>query len=71
MSPSELSSRLEDILEAIKVIGTYTSGKTQDDYAAERISEASRHIPRAKYLGIPCGPWHRQHPPRHACPIVG
>lgn len=59
MASPELATRLEDILEAIAVIGAYTAGKTQVDYTAERmlrdavernlkrISEASRHIPRS------------------------
>jgi uncharacterized protein with HEPN domain len=86
MSSPELVSRLEDILEAIAVIGAYTTGKTQDDYAAERmlrdavernierISEASRHIPRrlkAKHAAIP---WRKVagigNILRHAYPIV-
>ena len=65
MALPEVASWLEDILEAIATISTYTSNKTFDDYIAERmlrdavernverISEASRHVPRrlkAKHL---------------------
>jgi hypothetical protein len=37
MASPEALSRLEDILEAIDTIGVYTSGKTQTNYAAERM----------------------------------
>jgi uncharacterized protein with HEPN domain len=86
MTTPELASRLEDILDAIAAISAYTSGKTFDDYAAERmlrdavernierISEASRHIPRglkAKHAEIP---WRKVagigNVLRHAYPIV-
>jgi len=86
MPSSELASRLEDILEAIAVIGTYTSGKTEDHYAAERmlrdavernverISEASRHIPRSLKAPHPQIPWRKVagigNILRHAYPIV-
>jgi len=71
MSSSELPSRLEDILEAIAVIGAYTTGKTLDDYATERmlrdavernverISEAPRHIPRSIKAKHPEIPWRK------------
>jgi uncharacterized protein with HEPN domain len=86
MASPELLSRLEDILEAIDAISSYTSGKTQTNYAAERmlrdavernierISEASRHVPRdlkAKHSEIP---WRKVagigNILRHAYPIV-
>jgi uncharacterized protein with HEPN domain len=86
MASPEALSRLEDILEAIDTIGVYTSGKTQTNYAAERmlrdavernierISEASRHVPmglKAKRSGIP---WSKVagigNILRHAYPIV-
>jgi uncharacterized protein with HEPN domain len=86
MASRELASRLEDILAAIAVIEAYTSGKTFDDYAAERmlrdavernierISEASRHISKsleAKHHEIP---WRNiagiGNILRHAYPIV-
>lgn len=86
MASPELASRLEDILEAIAVIGAYTSGKSQDDYAAERmlrdavernverISEASRHIPRHLKTRHPEIPWRKVAGSgnilRHAYPIV-
>jgi uncharacterized protein with HEPN domain len=53
------------------VIGAYTAGKTQGDYAAERmlrdavernverISEASRHIPRSLKAKHPEIPWRK------------
>ena len=86
MDASKLASRLQDILEAIAAIAEYTAGKTFDDYVAERmlrdavernierISEASRHLPkslRAKHPGIP---WQKVagigNILRHAYPIV-
>jgi uncharacterized protein with HEPN domain len=86
MPSSELTSRLEDVLEAIAVIEAYTSGKTFDDYAAarmlrdaverniERISEASRHVPRSLKAKHPEIPWRNiagiGNILRHAYPIV-
>jgi uncharacterized protein with HEPN domain len=86
MAAPELASRLEDILEAIALIGAYTSGKTQHDYAAERmlrdavernierISEASRHIPKSVKAKHPEIPWRKiagiGNILRHAYPIV-
>jgi uncharacterized protein with HEPN domain len=86
MAPSALMSRLEDILEAISVIAEYTAGKTFDDYAAERmlrdavernverISEASRHIPKGLKAKHPEIPWRKVagigNILRHAYPIV-
>ena len=86
MTAAELASRLEDILEAIAVIGGYTAGKTFEDYAAERmlrdavernserISETSRHIPehlKTRHAEIP---WPKVagigNILRHAYPIV-
>ena len=37
MSSSEVASRLEDILDGIAAVDAYTSGKTVDDYASERM----------------------------------
>jgi len=86
MSSSDLASRLEDILDAIVAIGTYTSGKSAGDYASERmlrdavernverISEASRHIPRGFTVTHPEIPWRKVadigNILRHAYPIV-
>jgi uncharacterized protein with HEPN domain len=86
MTAAELTSRLQDILEAIAAIAEYTAGKTFDDYAAarmlrdavernlERISEASRHLPKhlkARHSEIP---WRKVadigNILRHAYPIV-
>jgi uncharacterized protein with HEPN domain len=85
MTGSELISRLQDILEAIAAIAEYTAGKTFDDYAAarmlrdavernlERISEASRHIPKLE-ASHPEIPWQKVagigNILRHAYPIV-
>ena len=64
----DIPSRLEDILDAIKDIEDFVSGKSRDDYqrdtmlplAIERcveiISEASRHVPsdmKAKHPEVP------------------
>jgi uncharacterized protein with HEPN domain len=61
--------RLEHILAAIAAIETYTSGKQEADFVAnrllidaverniERISEASRHIPEALKAKYPHLPW--------------
>jgi len=86
MTPSELVSRVQDILEAIAAIAEYTAGKTFDDYAAERmlrdavernverISEASRHIPKGLKARHPEIPWQKVagigNILRHAYPIV-
>ena len=86
MDAGELASRLQDILEAIAVIGEYTAGKTYDDYAAERmlrdavernverLSEASRHIPDNLKARHPEIPWQKVagigNILRHAYPIV-
>jgi len=86
MAAPELVSRLQDILEAIAAIAEYTAGKTFDDYAAERmlrdavernverISEASRHIPKGIRSGHPEIPWQKVaaigNILRHAYPIV-
>jgi uncharacterized protein with HEPN domain len=86
MPSAELVSRLEDLLEAVAAIAEYTAGKTFADYAAarmlrdaverniERISEASRHIPKrlkARHAEIP---WQKVagigNILRHAYPIV-
>jgi uncharacterized protein with HEPN domain len=86
MTPSELVSRVQDILEAIAAIAEYTAGKTFDDDAAERmlrdavernverISEASRHIPKGLKARHPEIPWQKVagigNILRHAYPIV-
>jgi uncharacterized protein with HEPN domain len=83
MASPELAARLEDVLEAMAVIGAYTAGKTQGDYAAERmlrdavernverISEASRHIPRSLKAKHPKIPWRKVAGIlRHDYPIV-
>ena len=86
MASPELVSRLEDILEAIAVIGEYTTGKTFAEYAAlrmlrdaverniERISEASRHIPEILKDRHPEIDWRKVagigNILRHAYPIV-
>jgi uncharacterized protein with HEPN domain len=86
MASPEVAARLEDILEAIATIGSYTVGKTEADYEAERmlrdavernierISEASRHIPRCLKAARPEIPWRRVasigNILRHAYPIV-
>jgi uncharacterized protein with HEPN domain len=86
MTASKLISRLHDILEAIAAIAEYTAGKTFDDYAAarilrdaverniERISEASRHIPKDLKASHPEIPWQKiagiGNILRHAYPIV-
>jgi len=86
MALPEVASRLEDILEAIATISTYTSNKTFDDYIAEpmlrdavernveRISEASRHVPRRVKAKDPEIPWRKVagigNILRHAYPIV-
>jgi uncharacterized protein with HEPN domain len=71
MDSPEIAARLEDIVEAIAAIGAYTSGKSFDDYVAERmlrdavernierISEASRHIPRNLKAKHPEIPWRK------------
>jgi uncharacterized protein with HEPN domain len=86
MASREPAARLEDILDAIAVIGAYMSGKTLEDYLAqrmlrdavernvERISEASRHIPRGLKAKHPEIPWRKiagiGNILRHAYPIV-
>jgi uncharacterized protein with HEPN domain len=86
MASPELVSRLEDILEAIAVIGEYTAGKTFEEYAAERmlrdavernierISEASRYIPEILKDRYPEIGWRKVagigNILRHAYPIV-
>jgi uncharacterized protein with HEPN domain len=86
MASPELASRLEDILDAVATIGIYTSGKSEADYEAdrmlrdaverniERISEASRHIPRSLTATHPEIPWRKVadigNILRHAYPIV-
>jgi uncharacterized protein with HEPN domain len=86
MASREPAARLEDILDAIAVIGAYTSGKTLEDYLAqrmlrdavernvERISEASRHIARGLKTKHPEIPWRNiagiGNILRHAYPIV-
>jgi uncharacterized protein with HEPN domain len=86
MPSSEVATRLEDILDAIAAIELYTSGKTLDEYRAvrmlrdaverniERISEASRHIPRSLKAKHPEIPWRNTagigNILRHAYPIA-
>ena len=86
MASREPAARLEDILDAIAVIGAYTSGKALEDYLAqrmlrdavernvERISEASRHVPRGLKAKHPEIPWRNiagiGNILRHAYPIV-
>jgi uncharacterized protein with HEPN domain len=86
MAQAETAARLQDILEAIVTIETYTLGKSQGDYDAERIlrdavernleriSEASRHIPRPLKTTHPEIPWREiaglGNILRHAYPIV-
>jgi uncharacterized protein with HEPN domain len=86
MSSSEPASRLEDILEAIAALSAYTSGKTRDDYASdrmlrdavegnvERLSEASRHLPGHLKARHPAIPWQNiagiGSILRHAYPII-
>ncbi|MCU0839380.1 MAG: DUF86 domain-containing protein [Rhodospirillales bacterium] len=64
-----LRDRLEHILAAIAAIETYTAGKQEADFTAdrllidavegniERISEASRHIPETLKAKYPHLPW--------------
>jgi uncharacterized protein with HEPN domain len=86
MPSADLVSRLEDILEAIATIHAYTSGKAASDYASERmlrdavernverISEASRHIPKSLKAEHAEIPWRKVagigNILRHAYPIV-
>jgi uncharacterized protein with HEPN domain len=86
MASPEAVSRLEDILGAIAAISTYTSGKSFDDYLnermlrdavernVERLSEASRHVPRSLKGRYPEIPWRHVadvgNVLRHAYPIV-
>ena len=79
----DIPSRLEDILDAIKDIEDFVSGRSFDDYqrdtmlrlAIERcveiISEASRHVPSDTKAKRPEVPWHSMadigNVLRHAC----
>ena len=65
----DLPSRLEDILDAIKDIQAFVSGRSFDDYSRDRmlrlaiercveiISEASRHVPTDLKAQHPAVPW--------------
>jgi uncharacterized protein with HEPN domain len=86
MAPSDLASRLEDILDGIAAVTAFTAGKAFDDDLAERmlrdavernverIPEASRHIPEGLKASRPEIPWRNVadigNILRHAHPIV-